>query len=210
MYELMVLTTTVLMLISAAGYAFRAWKGESHPVVATWILMMIMMSLSFWMYQESPRWTWTGNIGVTAGVVNLAIILAGVLATNLKNHTLHVAFDKVQKWCLALGVGVVGFWTFTRDPMISYVLVQCIALIAYFATVKRLWCAVSMTEPYFLWVAVLCANLCAIYPAAVRDDLFAWIYLGRAVPSTVFVIYLIARVKRKMRQEVVALTPVPK
>lgn len=200
MYEVAVLGTVVLMLVSAVDYVRRAWIRETNPVPATWILMMVMMGLSFWMYWDSPRKSWTANIGVTAGVVNIVIILSGVIATNIRYGTLSVAFDKVQKWCLAGGAGVVVFWFFTDQPLISYALVQCVALIGYFATVKRLLKAERSTEPLFLWVAVLFANLCALYPAWVKDDPFSWIYLGRAVPSTILVIYLIARIKGKMRR----------
>lgn len=200
MYTVAVLITVVLMLVSAADYVRRAWNRKTDPVPATWILMMTMMTLSFWMYWESPRKSWTANVGVTSGLVNVAMILAGVVATNLRYATLKVAFDKVQKWCLVGGAGVVVFWFFTNQPLISYTLVQCIALIAYFATVKRLLKAERSTEPIFLWASVLCANLCALYPAWVKNDPFSWIYLGRAVPSTILMIFLIMRIKRRMRK----------
>ena len=200
MYEFAVLGTVVLMLVSAVDYVRRAWIRETNPVLATWILMTVVMSLSFWMYWESPRKSWTANIGVTAGLVNIALILIGVIATNIRYGTLKVAFDKVQKWCLAGGAGVVVFWSMTNQPLISYVLVQCIALIGYFATVKRLLKAERSTEPLCMWVAILVANLCALYPAWVRNDPFSWIYLGRALPSTTLVICLIIRIKKRMRQ----------
>ena len=170
---------------------------ENRPALATWILLTIMISLTWWMYWQSPRRSWTGNIGVNAAMINYAGILIGVLAANIRYHTLLVAFDAVQKWCLAR-VGIVMFWSITDQPLTSYVLMQCLALIAYVATVKRLWRASQSTEPMFFWVATILANLCAIYPAWVKHDLFAWIYLARAVPSTMLVIYLIARIKKKM------------
>ncbi len=200
MYEVAVLGTVVLMLVCAVDYVRRAWIRETNPVPATWILMMVMMGLSFWMYWLSPRKSWTANIGVTAGLVNIVIILTGVITTNIHYGTLKVAFDKVQRWCLVGGTGVVAFWFITDQPLISYTLVQCIALIGYFATAKRLLKAERGTEPLFFWVVVLFATLCAVYPAWVKNDPFSWIYLGRAVPSTTFVIYLIARTKRKMRR----------
>jgi len=203
-YEITVLVTVVLMLVSAVDYVHRAWIRETNPVPATWILMMVMMGLSFWMYWVSPRKSWTANIGVTAGVINITIILIGVILTNIRYKTLNVAFDRVQKWCLAGGAGVVVFWSLTKEPLISYTLVQCIALIAYIATVKRLLKATKSTEPLFLWCAVLLANLSALYPAWVKNDPFSWIYLGRAVPSTILVIYLIARIKRRARDKEIA------
>lgn len=200
MYEVTVLITVVLMTVAAVDYVRRAWIRETSPVPATWILMMVVMGLSFWMYWVSPRKSWTANVGVTAGTLNIVIILSGVIMTNVHYGTLSVAFDRVQKWCLTGGAGVVVFWFFTDQPLISYTLVQCIALIGYFATVKRLLKAERSTEPLFLWIAVLFANLCALYPAWVKNDPFSWIYLGRAIPSTIFMIYLIARIRRGMHR----------
>lgn len=198
MYEVTVLATVVLMLVSGVDYVRRAWIRETNPVLATWILMTVVLVLSFWMYWDSPQKSWTGNIAVTSGLVNIFIILFGVIAVNIHYSTLRIAFDRVQQWCLAGGAGIFLFWLVTDQPLISYILVQCIALIAYFATAKRLWRTRRSTEPMFLWVAVLLATLCAIYPAWVKDDLFSWIYLGRAIPSTIFMIYLIARIKRRI------------
>lgn len=200
MYEAAVLGTLLLVLVAGADYIRRAWIHEINPVPATWILMMVMMSISFWTYWQNPAKSWTGNIGVTANTLNIAIILAGVIATNIRYGTFKVAFDKGQKWCLAGGAGVVAFWFLTKAPLPSYLLVQCIALIAYFATARRLWKATSSTEPLFFWIASLLSNLCALYPAWVRNDLFAWIFLARAIPSTALLVYLIARIKGKMRR----------
>ncbi len=200
MYETAVLVTTVLMIVAAADYVRRAWIRKTDPVPATWILMMAMIGLSFWMYWHSPHRSWTANIAVSTAVINIAMILAGVLWVNLRHGTLRVAFDNVQKWCLVSGAIIVVFWLLTNQPLVAYTLVQCIALVAYFATVKRLLRAERCSEPLLLWSAVLGANLCAVYPALVQHDVFAWIYLARAIPSTIFMVYLIARAQRRARR----------
>ncbi len=197
-YEAAVLATIALLLISAVDYVRRAWIGETNPVPATWVLMMVMMSLSCWMYWHSPNKTWTGNIAVPTGALNVVCILTAVIILNVRRGTLKVAFDTVQQWCLAGGGVVVVFWLITKNTLISYVLVQCIGLIAYVATARRLWYAERVTEPVFFWVCVLSANLCALYPAWVRDDTFSWIYLARTIPTTTGMIFLIARVQRRM------------
>ncbi len=197
MYETTVVIAVILMLISAFDYVRRAWQGSTNPVPATWILLLMMFALSFWMYWESPQKTWTGNIGVTSGIINILIILSGVIAANIKHGTLRIAFDRLQKWCLGVGGAIIVFWYLTDEPLISYILVQLIGLVSYIATVKRLWNAPKTTEPLFLWFCVLLANLCALYPALVRSDIFSWIYLARAIPSTSGVVFLIARLKWK-------------
>lgn len=197
MYNVAVLVSLILMVGSSFDYVRRTWQKRINPVPATWILMFVVFSLSFWMYWHSDRKSWTANIGVTSGIVNVGVILVGVIATNVRDGTLRVAFDAVQKWCLAGGTAIVAFWALTNQPLIAYILVQCIALVAYAATVRRLWRATRSTEPIFLWVSVLAASLCALYPAWVKNDLYSWIYLARAVPSTAGIVYLILRIKRR-------------
>lgn len=143
MYEVAFLGTIVLMSAGTVDYVRKAWIGKSSPVPATWILMFVMILLSFWMYWESPRKSWTANIGVTAGMVAIGFILAGVIAANIRYGALRVAFDKVQKWCLAAGGVTVVLWSFTDNPFLSYILVQVVGVVAYIATVKKLWRAES-------------------------------------------------------------------
>lgn len=199
MYDIAVIATVILMTVSAVDYVRRAWIRETDPVPATWILATTMIGLSFWMYWDSPRRSWTANIGVTTAFANIGAILVGVIATNIRYGTLRVAFDRVQRWCLAFGAAVVVFWALTDQPLIAYALVQLIGIIAYVATIRRLWSAERSTEPIFLWVSVFLASCCSIYPAWVKHDPFAWIYLARAVPSTALMVWLIARIKQRMR-----------
>jgi hypothetical protein len=135
---------------------------------------------------------------VPTGALNVVYILYHVIQLNRQRGTLTVAFDRVQRLCLVGGAGVVVFWFITKNALTSYVLVQCIGLIAYVATARRLWNAERVTEPLFFWVCVLSANLCALYPAWVRDDTFSWIYLARTIPTTFGMILLIARAQRRM------------
>lgn len=200
MYEAAVIVTVILMTVSAVDYVRRAWIRETSPVLATWILATTMIGLSFWMYWGSPSRSWTANIGVTTAFANIGAILVGVIATNIRDGTLRVAFDRVQRWCLAFGAAVVVFWSITDQPLIAYALVQVIGIIAYIATIRRLWGAERSTEPLFLWASVFLASLCSIYPAWVKGDPFAWIYLARAVPSTALIVVMIARIKRRMRR----------
>lgn len=197
MYELAVVVTVLLTIAAAADYVRRAWIRQTNPVPATWILMLVVMGLSFAMYWSSPQRSWTANIGVVAAFANVIVILTGVIATNIRHATLSVAFDRTQRRCLFFGALVAIFWTITREPLVAYVLVQGIALTAYFATVKRLWTATSTTEPMIFWIIMFLAGSCALYPAWIKQDVFAWIYLARGLPSTLFVIYLIWRIKSK-------------
>ena len=198
MYEATVVVTVVLMLVSAVDYVRRAWIKETTPVLATWILMTTMITLSFSMYMVSDRKSWTGNIAVVAALLNGWMILIGLVVVNARNGTLSVVFEPVQRASLAFGVAVVGLWCVTAAPLLAYTLVQVIALIGYAVTVKKLWTLTRSTEPLSFWVISFIACCSALYPAWVRMDPFSWIYLARAVPSTLFLSFLIARIKWRM------------
>ena len=196
LYVLFVATSATFLVLSALDYVRRAIRGETSPVPATWILMMAMMLLSLWMYLQSPKSSLASNIGVTAGVVNVGIILIGVMYTNIRQKRLRISFGRSQRTCLLSGVAIYLLWLITKKPLLSYTLVQLIAVAAYVATVQKLRKSKQSTEPIFLWVAALLGSLAAIYPAWVKHDVFACIYLARAIPSTIVILVLISKGRR--------------
>ena len=193
----MVLATVVLYSLSAVRYVQLAWRRKIDPVPATWVLMFVVFALSCWMYWKSPNHSFAGNIGNIAGFFNICLIVCGVVGRHVRDNTLRVAFNPFQKKCLAAGGLIVVFWLFTRNSQIAYLLTQVIALVAYTPTVVRLWTADRNTESLFLWGIVFVACLTALYPAVLLHDKLAWIYLGRAIPSTLVVIVLILRLTRR-------------
>lgn len=196
MENLMVIATTILYLLSAIGYVVYTLRRRNDPVPATWILMLMVFGLSNWMYWHSPVHSFAGNIANTLGLVNVLMIFAGVVIRNIRDNTWRLALSKFQIGCLLAGGLIYLFWLLANDAVIAYCLTQLVGLIAYLATAQRLWKAKKTTEPYFLWVAALLACLAAIYPAVVKQDLLAGIYLLRAIPSTIVILFLIRRLKR--------------
>jgi hypothetical protein len=189
--------TSILFLLSAYDYVRRAWRRESSPTLATWILMVLVMGLSLNMYLDKPQTTLTGNIGLVAAFINLVLILIGVTVVAIREHTLTLMFNRVQLICLGLAAIVTVLWFVADAPLLSYTLAQLIAVIAYIATIVRQWGrTATKPEPLLLWWCVLLANISAIYPAVVDPNAFAWIYLGRAIPSTSILIYVIYRKHR--------------
>lgn len=193
----MVIATVVLYTASAIRYIYLTWTKKIEPVPTTWVLMLTMFMLSVWMYWKYRDHSLAGNIGNIAGLLNVAAIFVGVLATNLRDGTWKIGFNSFQKYCLAGGVLIVVFWFITNEVFWAYILTQVLALVAYSATVKKLWNAERTTEDIYLWVCVLIACLTSIYPAVVKHDMLGWVYLGRAIPSTSLMIYMILRLRLK-------------
>ena len=206
-------TTAILSVVVAFEYVRLAWIKESEPVSATWILMFIVMALSTVMYMRTPDASLSANIGLIAALVNLTVILVGTTYVAYRDDKLkELVFDEVQLGCMVAAGVLVLFWLVTDHPLLSYGLVQFIAVAAYGATIWKQWGDVPerKPEPYLLWCTVLAANLCAVYPAVVEWDPFAAIYLARAVPTTIVMIYVVWRKRRmleltKSREEIAAM-----
>ena len=209
MYEIAVFTTLILVVVAGISYIRLMWRREIEPTPSTWILLMVMLTLSFWMFWEGVRGLdlplldkLKQNLSLSVNVPNISVILMAVVLTNIRYGTLKIAFDKVQKWCLIAGAFSVVLWSFTSNPLLSYILLQLIGVAAYAATAIRLWHAEQTTEPYFFWISSCLSNLCTLYPAWVGEPgvaLYAWIFLARAIPSNLLLIFLIWRLKKKMR-----------
>ena len=209
MLKAMVIATAVILMVSAVEYVRLAWRREIDPVPATWLMFLIFFFLSYWMYWMTPEHSLEGNIGNIAGFLNVIYIFFGVIGYHIRERTLTVAFDLFQRKCLAMGAVIVMFWFATREGDIAYYLTQALALIAYIPMVKRLWTAKKPTEPFFLWGLSLVACLTAIYPAVHEQDKLAWVFLSRAIPSSLLVMFLILRLKRRERKALRPLIQAP-
>ncbi len=199
-----VLVAVALYMIAAVYYVWRALlpKGDirqTKPVLATWVLMLTQSGIAVWMYWHGSNHSLAGNIGNTAGLLNLIVIFVGVLAARLRDGDELFSFSPFQKKCLAAGAVIVTFWCVTRDGDVAYYLTQALALVAYLATVQKLWKAERATEALLFWVIMLLACLASVYPAVFMHDRLAMVYLWRAVPSTAGVVLLIARLQRKQK-----------
>lgn len=200
LYKTTVFLAAALTVGAAVEYARWTWRGKTQSSPATWILMMGMMLLGSWMYWSNPRHSLTGNVGLLSGAINVFIILVTVLIRRVRDGTIkELAFDPVQRFCLIGGAVIVTAWLATdrSNTFLSYVFVQLLGVVAYGATARRLWRATTSTEPYFLWVCTFLSCLSALYPAIVKHDVFSWIYLGRATPSTLGMILLLWRIKHR-------------
>lgn len=186
---------------SALVYAVWAWRGQTGSAPATWLLMFTMMVMSSWMYLTSPHHSLTGNVGLLAAAVNTTIILGAFVTRRWFGEAVGGwAFDPVQRLCLGVGTIIVAGWLITKrdNTLLAYCLVQLLGVVAYAATAHRLWRATATPERSFLWVCAFLGCLAAVYPAIVRRDVYSGIYLLRAIPSTLGIIFLLRRIKRRM------------
>ncbi len=200
-YTISVILAAVLSIGSSIVYAVWMWRRQTGSAPATWILMFVMMTMASWMYLTSPRHSLTGNIGLLAAAVNTIVILAAMLTRRALDGTLgDVAFNRVQRFCLGSGAVIVAGWLIAKQShtLVAYCLVQLLGVVAYAATVHKLWRVTETSERYLLWICGFLGCLAALYPAIVRRDIYSAIYLVRAIPSTLGMTFLLWRIKRRM------------
>jgi len=191
-------TTVVVLIVSAIWYSRRIWNADAIPVVTTFILMTVVLGLSYVMYWDKPGASWTGNPGNLSGLINVFIVTTVLTVRHVKDGTFALAFNKLQKWCLALGGLIVVGWLVTDNPTMSYLLMQTLALVAYTPTVVRLIRDKNPKDSNILWGSILLATILSIQPSLERGDVLGVIYILRALPSTLIVVGLIWWKKRRL------------
>lgn len=198
MYQFFVSLSALLLIAAAVDYVYISWRRLAAPVLATWILLWIMVFLACSMqWQVHGYESISRNIGLFASLATNTIIVVGLCTFHIQAQTLHVAFNPLQWSCLVAGLSITTLWFYTHDPLLSYTLLQCIGLLAYFVTAQRLWNAKRSSEPLRFWILCLAGNSCALYSAWQKRDIYSWIYLARVLPSLSFMLFLIWRAKRQ-------------
>ena len=174
------LATLTIMLAAAGIYVVLAWNNKATPIPSMWVLMLFMMGLSLWMYWSSPKHSWQGNVAVVGNFLNMFVILGGAIVANLRHHNFPWKPRTIEIQAFCLSALALLLWALTEQPLISYILVQCIAVFAYLPAVKFYGNARTTKEPWWIWLMVLVASVIAVIPGIIRLDLYAGIFLFRA------------------------------
>jgi hypothetical protein len=73
---------------------------------------------------------------------------------------------------------IVIFWIYTRNHIVTNILIQCILVIAYFPVVKRLIGTRENSEPFLIWIGMLIAPVLSLLSS---KGLLATVYSVRAI-----------------------------
>ncbi len=192
MYLSMVYLTAFVMLSGTLYYAVQIVRGVFGPPPGAFIILSASFGLAWFMYTQTPEWSYTGNVGLLSAVISVWSLTGVIILKLLVKGTLAVSFNTTQKRTM-IGAGcIVIFWLFTDDPFVSYVLLQALALVGYWPIVKSLHKR-QHDDSLILWLSIWVANLVAIYPAFADADLEAYIYIVRAFIGTTAVVALLFR-----------------
>ncbi len=197
MYFISVWTASIIMMVGSFWYCYQILREKVHPPPATFIILSFTFPLAFYMYTQNPGWSFTANIGLTTSIASVWVVAAFLLTKLSFQKKLHIEVNLFQRITILVSLLILVFWFITKDQLISYVLLQVSALIGYIPVIKNLWKAERNRDSIIFWGSLFLSTCVASYAAYERNDVQSWIYIARAIPSTMTVLLLMNRIELK-------------
>ena len=196
-YTFSVWVTAIIMMAGSFYYCNEIKRGVVSPPPATFIIAAITFSLALFMYSKKENWSFSANIGLTSAFLSSSTICIYLILKLIREKRLFLEINLWQRFTLMSAGIVFVIWMITDNAFLSYVLLQLAALIAYTPVIQKLWNAKKNSESLVFWGSLMLSTIVASYAAYERNDTEAWIYICRALPSTLLVFVLILRVKKR-------------
>lgn len=205
MSDFFVILRLVIAIVITLFIGLSAWfyvvpiirrDPKAQPVLATWILFGVALSLSLLTYFDAPKHDVLTNFG---SILDTVRVFGLLLLLYVMGHR-TIEFTKLQFGCL-IGSGITAcFWLQTDEAAISNVLTQLIIAIGYLPTYERLWRSNRNTEPLKSWFFSGAASVLAIALGIIDHDVLVVIYGGRALVQVSLVLLLILRIERRAKR----------
>ncbi len=194
MAKIIEIIVVILTLWYTGIYLREMMKGRVKPVLATWLLFVLGTSLSI-----VTNFKETGVQGFGANIFNLtdALGVTIIFLFALFRPNTNRRFDTFEKSCLS-AVGIVFiFWLLSGQSVVSHLLVQCVFVVAYLPTLRKLWSAEANTESIVTWSLNTMAAGLGIIPPLINHDLLPLVYCIRGTVSAFLVVVFSLRAKNK-------------
>lgn len=200
--EISALVSTILVIVGTTWYIHLALKGiKVKPVLATWIVLTVTMTLSFVSYLASPNPSIVNNACNGISIFSTAAILITAIRFN-RQEGKGVNFNLFQKrslmlsgWILIVWFVIILIWGFKGSGIVPNILTQVLMLIGYAVNAERLWRAPRNTDSLFLWWCILGASGTALYSGVITHDPLVILYGSRATFGTLVLVILMYRVE---------------
>src|SRR3989338_2331530 len=199
MYLFTVWTASIIMMAGSFWYCYQILQEKVFPPPATFIILSFTFPLAFYMYAQNPGWSFTANIGLTTAVASVWVVALFLLTKLLIQKKLYIEVNLFQRITILVSFLIIVFWFITKDQLISYILLQISALISYIPVVRNLWKAEKNRDSIVFWSSLFLSTCVASYAAHERNDMQLWIYIIRAIPSTMIVLILMVRIELKRK-----------
>jgi len=178
-------------------YIWLLVRKEIKPALAMWLFFSVAIIMSFLTYLSEGNYGFLDNIMNAADLIYVVTISVAILIFGDKSSK----FTRFDKSCLVAVFIIMIFWFFTRNHLVTNILMQVILVIAYFPVVKRLLSTEENTEPFSVWIGMLLAPSLALFSS---KGTLATIYSVRAIICVSLLLLLMLRIeilnKRRERQ----------
>lgn len=203
MREISVVITCLLSVITNVYYLQLIIRNRVQPVLASWVILAVTTSLSFWTYWNSPQPTLQANIGNTLSFLSCNTILVTLLVLQWRQGWPRMKFNHFQERCLATSAFIIIFWWGARylfggqnAATISNILTQILMFMGYWVLAERLWRSEKNTESLTMWSGAFAASVVSVIPAILEHDKLAMLFGARALVTSGVIIALILRLQR--------------
>jgi hypothetical protein len=197
MRELSISAVIIIILLIMLRYIWLLVRKEIKPALAMWLFFSVAIIMSFLTYLSEGNYGFLDNIMNAADLIYVVTISVAIIIFGDKSSK----FTRFDKSCLVAVFIIMIFWFFTRNHLVTNILMQVILVIAYFPVVKRLLSTEENTEPFSVWIGMLLAPSLALFSS---KGTLATIYSVRAIICVSLLLLLMLRIeilnKRRERQ----------
>lgn len=199
MYLISVCTASVILMAGSFWYCYQILREEVHPPPATFIILSFTFPLALYLYTQKPDWSFSANIGLTVGVVSVWVVSVFLIAKLFIQKKLSIEVNLFQRITILVSLIILLFWFITKDQLTAYILLQISALVSYIPVIKNLWNAEKNRDSIMFWGSLFLSTCVASYAAYERNDIQSWIYIIRAIPSTMVVLLMMIRIELRQK-----------
>jgi hypothetical protein len=179
---------TIITIFLMVRYISLLVRKKIKPALAMWLFFSVAIIMTMITYRAEGNYGFLDNIMNT---VDLVYVITVCLAIFIFGDT-SSRFTNFDKGCLTAVMAILIFWIFTRNHLLTNLMMQAILVIAYFPVVKRLLDSKENTEPFSVWIGMLLAPAIALISS---KGTLATIYSVRAIICVGTLLLLMLRIE---------------
>lgn len=193
---------TFLSLIGAMGWYFPLiLRRRVNPAPATWIIGCLAMNLAMVSYHVIPGRTLIENVTLYAAAFEITLVLALLVVVLWRAGEFRVAFDWMQRLCIAVMVAALIYWAFNKKQAdVTFWTTQALLVVAYFATIVKAIQRRTAFDSIGNWSFIFAGSIIGSIPALMMVSPYGIANSIRAVVSSGITVGILIYYDRKNGQ----------
>ena len=176
--------TFLAVIMAMMWYCPLVIRRRVKPAPATWIIATFAMNLSVASYHAIGR-TILENVTLYAATFEITIVFVVLMIVLIRSGELRLAFDRVQKFCLAVMGVAMFYWSANKDQSdITFWTTQVLLVVSYLATISRAIQKKSAFDSIGNWGFIFLSSVVGSIPAIVMMSPYGLANSARAVLSS--------------------------